>query len=187
MGPPQGVRVVGADDKYMQSDAVAAQTEPETGLVTPSACSHSGFRLCTEPVVRRLTVIRRMKPLGTLEQVREAHDAVERLGRAETPGGAGREALLEQVRSHEKDASRKIEELRIQLTRAEDFAATLRARPGAACSSRQRLGLAAGHPSAPRTAPCFPAGRDNTSVAGVVGLKDSRSPEFRSSCTIGGC
>lgn len=94
----------------------------------------------------------------TLDEMRDLLDATDRLDReqaranrdteaeegwnaspgtgGETPdsaGGAGelghtREALLERVREYESAATRKIEELRVQLARAEDFAATLRSR-----------------------------------------------------------
>ncbi|MGC2997300.1 MerR family transcriptional regulator [Streptomyces sp. G35A] len=130
------------DGKHMQIGEVAARTElslrtirhyEETGLVIPSARSQGGFRLYTESDVQRLMVIRRMKPLGfTLEQMRDLLDATDRLDHAETTDGTEREVLLERVRTYEQDASRKIEELRIQLARAEDFAATLRTRLDAA-------------------------------------------------------
>lgn len=139
-------RDTGVDDKHMQIGEVAARTElslrtirhyEETGLVIPSARSQGGFRLYTESDVQRLMVIRRMKPLGfTLDQMRDLLDVTDRLDRADSTGGAEREALLERVRSYEQDASLKIEELRIQLTRAEDFAATLRARLDAVSSKQ---------------------------------------------------
>ncbi len=126
----------------MQIGEVAARTElslrtirhyEETGLVIPSARSQGGFRLYTESDVQRLMVIRRMKPLGfTLEQMRDLLAATDRLDHADTVDGTERDALLERVRTYEQDASRKIEELRIQLARAEDFAATLRTRLDAA-------------------------------------------------------
>ncbi len=48
----------------------------EVGLVTPSARSAGGFRLYTEDDVARLTIIRRMKPLGfPLDEMRELLDA----------------------------------------------------------------------------------------------------------------
>ncbi len=131
-------RDTGVDGKHMQIGEVAARTElslrtirhyEETGLVIPSARSQGGFRLYTESDVQRLMVIRRMKPLGfTLEQMRDLLDATDRLDHADTADGTERDALLERVRTYEQDARRKIEELRIQLARAEDFAATLRTR-----------------------------------------------------------
>jgi DNA-binding transcriptional MerR regulator len=74
-------------------------------------------------------VIRRMKPLGfTLDQMRDLLDATDRL---DADGGLGpdeREALLERVRAYERIAAEQVDKLRVQLSRAEDFAATLRAR-----------------------------------------------------------
>lgn len=61
------------DGKHLRIGEIAARTElsprtirhdEETGLVAPSARSEGGFRLYTETDVARLTVIRRMKPLG---------------------------------------------------------------------------------------------------------------------------
>ncbi|MEU0118857.1 MerR family transcriptional regulator [Streptomyces bobili] len=127
------------DDKHMQIGEVAARTElslrtirhyEETGLVIPSARSQGGFRLYTETDVQRLMVIRRMKPLGfTLDQMRDLLDATDRLDDADDDLDADeREALLERVREYERAATEQVDKLRIQLARAEDFAATLRAR-----------------------------------------------------------
>ncbi|WP_433860050.1 MerR family transcriptional regulator [Streptomyces kronopolitis] len=128
----------------MHIGEVAARTElslrtirhyEETGLVIPSARSQGGFRLYTEADVARLMVIRRMKPLGfSLDEMRDLLEATDRLD-ADADGAEGdegdadeREALLDRVRHYERAAARKIEDLRAQLTRAEDFASTLRAR-----------------------------------------------------------
>ncbi|MFE2544379.1 MerR family transcriptional regulator [Actinacidiphila glaucinigra] len=126
------------DGRHMQIGEVAARTGlslrtirhyEETGLVTPSARSQGGFRLYTETDVARLMVIRRMKPLGfSLDQMRDLLEAIDRLDAADPPAGDDRQALLDRVRAYEQDAARKIEELRVQLSRAEDFAATLRTR-----------------------------------------------------------
>ncbi|MBD0674165.1 MerR family transcriptional regulator [Streptomyces sp. CBMA156] len=122
----------------MQIGEVAARTElslrtirhyEETGLVTPSARSQGGFRLYTETDVARLMVIRRMKPLGfTLDQMRDLLDATDRLDSAGDLDPDERDALLGRVRSYEHTATEQIDKLRTQLSRAEDFAATLRAR-----------------------------------------------------------
>jgi len=126
------------DGKHMQIGEVAARTElslrtirhyEETGLVTPSARTQGGFRLYTESDVARLMVIRRMKPLGfTLEQMRDLLDATDRLDADDDLGADEREALLERVRGYERAAVEQVEKLRVQLSRAEDFAATLRRR-----------------------------------------------------------
>ncbi|MFV2120263.1 MerR family transcriptional regulator [Streptomyces sp. Act-28] len=129
------------DDKHMQIGEVAARTElslrtirhyEETGLVIPSARSRGGFRLYTANDVARLMVVRRMKPLGfTLDQMRDLLDATDRLDAGDELGPDEREALLDRVRGYERIAAEQVEKLRVQLSRAEDFAATLRARlPG---------------------------------------------------------
>ncbi len=122
----------------MQIGEVAGRTElslrtirhyEETGLVIPSARSQGGFRLYTETDVARLMVIRRMKPLGfTLEQMRDLLDATDRLDSHAALDDGEREALLERVRTYQQAAAEQVEKLRVQLARAEDFAATLDAR-----------------------------------------------------------
>ncbi|MFC9128231.1 MerR family transcriptional regulator [Streptomyces sp. NPDC057099] len=126
------------DDKHMQIGEVAARTElslrtirhyEETGLVVPSARSQGGFRLYTERDVERLMVIRRMKPLGfTLDEMRELLAATDRLDSGDELLASDREELLKRVRGFEQAAQRRVEDLRTQLERAEDFAATLRDR-----------------------------------------------------------
>jgi DNA-binding transcriptional MerR regulator len=127
------------DGAHMQIGEVAARTElslrtirhyEETGLVIPSARSQGGFRLYTEADVARLMVIRRMKPLGfTLDQMRDLLDATDRLdGDGSGLDADEREALLDRVRGYERAATEQVEKLRVQLHRAEDFAATLRRR-----------------------------------------------------------
>ncbi|MEV0122138.1 MerR family transcriptional regulator [Streptomyces sp. NPDC050703] len=124
--------------EHMQIGEVAARTElslrtirhyEETGLVIPSARSQGGFRLYTEADVARLMVVRRMKPLGfTLDQMRDLLEATGRLDSGDGLPAEEREQLLRRVREYERAAVRKIDELRVQLGRAEEFAATLRAR-----------------------------------------------------------
>ncbi|MDX2921601.1 MULTISPECIES: MerR family transcriptional regulator [Streptomyces] len=126
------------DGKHMQIGEVAARTElslrtirhyEETGLVVPSARSRGGFRLYTENDVARLMVIRRMKPLGfTLDQMRDLLDATDRLDTDAALGADESEALLERVRTYQQEAAEQVEKLRVQLSRAEDFEGTLRAR-----------------------------------------------------------
>ncbi|MGX1128025.1 DNA-binding transcriptional MerR regulator [Streptomyces glaucescens] len=126
------------DGKHMQIGEVATRTElslrtirhyEETGLVVPSARSQGGFRLYTEADVARLMVIRRMKPLGfTLDQMRDLLEATDRLDAGTGLDADEREALLERVRTYQQAATEQVEKLRVQLARAEDFAATLSAR-----------------------------------------------------------
>lgn len=129
-------RPVGGE--HMQIGEVAARTElslrtirhyEETGLVIPSARSQGGFRLYTESDVARLMVIRRMKPLGfTLDEMRELLAATDRLDAGGELPTADRAELLARVRGFEEAAQRRVADLRTQLARAEEFAATLRER-----------------------------------------------------------
>ncbi|GAA2608321.1 MerR family transcriptional regulator [Streptomyces roseoviolaceus] len=126
------------DGKHMQIGEVAARTElslrtirhyEETKLVAPSARSQGGFRLYTERDVERLMVIRRMKPLGfTLDEMRDLLAATDRLDSGGELLDSEREELLERLSGFEQAAQRRVEDLRTQLERAEDFAATLRDR-----------------------------------------------------------
>jgi MerR family transcriptional regulator, copper efflux regulator len=119
----------------MQIGEVAARTElslrtirhyEETGLVIPSARSQGGFRLYTEADVARLMVIRRMKPLGfTLDEMRDLLDATDLLDSGEQLPPADRDELLARIRGFEQAAQRRVDDLRVQLARAEEFAATL--------------------------------------------------------------
>ncbi|MFI0471051.1 MerR family transcriptional regulator [Saccharopolyspora sp. 5N102] len=129
------------DSKHMQIGEVAARTElslrtirhyEETGLVIPSARSQGGFRLYTERDVERLMVIRRMKPLGfTLDQMRDLLEITDRLDAGDVLH-AEQESLLERLHEYEQAASERVQTLRTQLSRAEDFAATLRTHLGKA-------------------------------------------------------
>ncbi len=124
----------------MQIGEVAARTElslrtirhyEETGLVIPSARSQGGFRLYTDADVARLMVIRRLKPLGfTLDEMRALLDATDSLDSAEELPPEKREELLELIRGFEQAAQQRVEDLRTQLARAEEFAGTLRERLG---------------------------------------------------------
>ncbi|MFI1159450.1 MerR family transcriptional regulator [Streptomyces sioyaensis] len=124
--------------EHIQIGEVAARTElslrtmrhyEETGLVIPSARSQDGFRVYTEPDAARLMVIRRMKPLGfTLDEIRDLLAATDRLDSGEELSSAERDELLGQIRTFEEAAQQRVEDLRTQLARAEEFAAALRER-----------------------------------------------------------
>ena len=130
----------------MQIGEVAARTElslrtirhyEETGLVVPSARSQGGFRLYTEADVARLMVIRRMKPLGfTLDQMRDLLEATDRLDSGARMPSGEREDLLERVSGFHEAARQRVADLRTQLARAEEFAATLSERLTSARHSR---------------------------------------------------
>ncbi|MEU6123881.1 MerR family transcriptional regulator [Streptomyces sp. NPDC047123] len=131
--------------EHMQIGEVAARTElslrtirhyEETGLVMPSARSQGGFRLYTEGDVARLMVIRRMKPLGfTLDEMRDLLTATDRLDSGEDLSAADRRQLVDRVRHFAQLTQQRVIDLRTQLARAEEFAATLAERlPGPAAS-----------------------------------------------------
>ncbi|MFF5007127.1 MerR family transcriptional regulator [Streptomyces phaeochromogenes] len=121
--------------EHMQIGEVAARTElslrtirhyEDADLVIPSARSQGGFRLYTEADVARLMVIRRMKPLGfTLDEMRALLDATDRLDSGEELPPEEREELLDRIRGFEQATHKRVEDLRTQLARAEEFAATL--------------------------------------------------------------
>ncbi len=125
----------------MQIGEVAARTElslrtirqyEDNGLVVPSAASPGGFPLYTDADVSRLMVVRRMKPLGfTLDETRELLTAVdllaaERAGTDTELDPDERAALVARVRGYERAAAERVAELRAQLSRAEEFADSLR-------------------------------------------------------------
>lgn len=124
-----------SSEQHMQIGEVAARTElslrtirhyEDTGLVVPSARSQGGFRLYIEADVARLMVIRRMKPLGfTLDEMRALLDATDRLDSGEELLPEEREELLERIWGFERAAQQRVVDLRTQLVRAEEFAATL--------------------------------------------------------------
>jgi DNA-binding transcriptional MerR regulator len=104
----------------------------EQGLFEPAGRTDGGFRLYTEREAERLLLIKQMKPLGfTVQQMRElltAHDTVAS-GDAEQ-----RRAAEDTIAAFAQQATERCEELRDQLSRAEEFARQLAAhapaRPG---------------------------------------------------------
>jgi len=122
-------------ERHMQIGEVAVRTElslrtirhyEEAGLVTPSARSQGGFRLYAEKDVNRFMVIRRMKPLGfTLDEMRELLEVTDRLDADPPVEPTERAKLLQRLRNFEDIVQQRIVDLRTQLQRAEEFAATL--------------------------------------------------------------
>ena len=122
-------------ERHMQIGEVAVRTElslrtirhyEEAGLVTPSARSQGGFRLYAEKDVNRFMVIRRMKLLGfTLDEMRELLEVTDRLDADPPVEPAERAKLLQRLRNFEDIVQQRIVDLRTQLQRAEEFAATL--------------------------------------------------------------
>ncbi|MEU2915672.1 MerR family transcriptional regulator [Streptomyces massasporeus] len=102
----------------------------DVGIVAPSERSMGGFRLYTEAEVRRLALVRRMRPLGfCLDDVSALLDVLEQLpddGRP-LPESAEEthEELVERLRTYWVKADARCEDLRRQLGHAEDFARSL--------------------------------------------------------------
>lgn len=101
----------------------------DIGVVASSERSAGGFRLSTEAEVRRLALVRRMRPLGFCrEDVRDLLELLERL-----PGGAplpasdeqAHEELVARLRKYWVEADARCEDLRRQLIEAEDFTRSL--------------------------------------------------------------
>lgn len=98
----------------------------EVGLITPSARSHGGFRLYTEPDIARLMVVKRMKPLGfSLDEMRDLLSVLDDLDRTDLEPAA-RDRALERLGSFEEAADERCVSLRSQLETAEEFARSLR-------------------------------------------------------------
>ncbi|ELS54950.1 MerR family transcriptional regulator [Streptomyces viridochromogenes] len=129
-------------EKLMQIGEVAERTGlsprtirhyEEVGVVAPGERSMGGFRLYTEAEVRRLALVRRMRPLGfCLDDIRALLDVLEQL-----PDGGGplpesaedtREELVERLRTYWVKADARCEDLRRQLGQAEEFAHALHGR-----------------------------------------------------------
>ncbi|MFW6725036.1 MerR family transcriptional regulator [Streptomyces sp. MAR4 CNY-716] len=102
----------------------------EIGVLAPSRRTTGGFRLYTEAEVRRLALVRRMRPLGfCLEDVRELLGLLDRLPEAGGPlpatTGEAHEELVVRLRRFWLEADARCEDLRGQLQEAEDFARSL--------------------------------------------------------------
>jgi len=88
----------------------------EIGLLTPSGRSEGGFRLYTDDDLRRLLVIRRMKPLGySLEQM---GDLLRVLDAADAGETAEARTVLQDFRA---DAAERRDRLASQLEMADEF------------------------------------------------------------------
>ncbi|MFC7546649.1 MerR family transcriptional regulator [Plantactinospora sp. GCM10030261] len=94
----------------------------EVGLVPPSARSEGGFRLYTDPDLARLTVVKRMKPLGfTLHEMRDLLAVLDNLASDTTPDTT-RATLRERLAMFHTAAQTRMNTLREQLATAESFA-----------------------------------------------------------------
>ncbi|MGA5442353.1 MerR family transcriptional regulator [Streptomyces griseoincarnatus] len=102
----------------------------DVGVVAPSERSLGGFRLYTEAEVRRLALVRRMRPLGfCLEDVRALLDVLERLpdtgGPLPETDEEAHEELVARLRKYWVQADGRCEDLRRELSAAEEFARSL--------------------------------------------------------------
>lgn len=102
----------------------------DVGVVAPSERSLGGFRLYTEAEVRRLALVRRMRPLGfCLEDVRELLDVLEKLpvtgGPVPESNEEAHEELVATLRKYWVQADGRCEDLRRELSSAEAFARSL--------------------------------------------------------------
>ncbi|MBC9728254.1 MerR family transcriptional regulator [Streptomyces sp. TRM68367] len=102
----------------------------DVGVVVPSGRSMGGFRLYTEAEVRRLALVRRMRPLGfSLDDVRAVLELLEQLpddgGPLPETDEQAHEELVARLRTYWVRADARCEDLRRQLGQAEDFARSL--------------------------------------------------------------
>lgn len=98
----------------------------EQGLLTPESRTSGGFRLFSEEQVRRLELIKQMKPIGfSIHEMRELLDARDTL-RSPAAATEDRAAARERLAAYAEDAAARCDKLRKQLTQADGLAATLR-------------------------------------------------------------
>lgn len=98
----------------------------EQGLLTPQTRTAGGFRLYAEEQVRRLELIKQMKPIGfTVQEMRELLDARDAVRAADTDP-ARRRAARERLAAYADDAAARCEKLRKQLRQADGLADDLR-------------------------------------------------------------
>lgn len=90
----------------------------EMGLIAPAQRTEGGFRLYSDADIERLQLIKHMKPLGlsvqNMVELMEARDALQ--------AGAGDDDALETLTRFSGEAGDRVEHLREQLDRAEQFA-----------------------------------------------------------------
>ncbi|UGY94366.1 MerR family transcriptional regulator [Streptomyces gobiensis] len=102
----------------------------EVGIIGPTSRSEGGFRLYTEAEVRRLAVVRRMRPLGfCLEDVRSLLGVLERLPSTDRAASGtdiqAHDELVATLRKFWQETDARCEGLRQELAKAEDFASSL--------------------------------------------------------------
>lgn len=98
----------------------------EAGLVMPARRTDGGFRLYTDDHVKRLEVIKHMKPLGfTLDEMRQLLDARDTLN-DQTASSDARNDAREQLAAFATTAADACDGLRNKLARGEEFVSQLR-------------------------------------------------------------
>lgn len=103
----------------------------ETGLVPPSGRSSGGFRLYTERDVKRLLLVKQMKPLDlSLEEMGELFNVRDELVDPATPS-ARREELVDRLSMFAELADERCARLREQVAAGEQLSASLRAEAAA--------------------------------------------------------
>jgi DNA-binding transcriptional MerR regulator len=101
----------------------------EQGLFEPAGRTDGGFRLYTEREVDRLLLIKQMKPLGfTVQQMHDLLAAHDTLGSKDLQA---RRAAESRIAEFAQQAVARCDELRDQLSRAEEFARRLAAHSSA--------------------------------------------------------
>ncbi len=97
----------------------------EVGLVEPSARSAGGFRLYTDADIERLRLVRHMKPLDfTLDEMRQLLEVRDALAHGEP--GETTEGLRERLAEFAASVEERCEQLKVELSHAEEFAVLLR-------------------------------------------------------------
>jgi len=98
----------------------------EMELVAPEKRTEGGFRLYTDEQIERLKWIKRMKPLGfTVQEMRDLLDARDTLRRPDAADDE-LEAARERLVAFSRGAADRCEDLRRQVTNAEELVAQLR-------------------------------------------------------------
>jgi DNA-binding transcriptional MerR regulator len=147
---PDAESVVAMDGgEFMQIGEVAERTSlslrtiryyDEVGLVVPSGRSQGRFRLYAESDVRRLWLIRKLKPLDlSLDQIRDLLTALDRAG-ADDVGPEEAAALRSSLAAFHAIARARCALMREQLVGAEEFAADVADRIAALASTGEDTG-----------------------------------------------
>lgn len=113
----------------------------EVGLVTPSARSEGRFRLYSEDDVQRLSVVKRMKPLGlTLDEMATLLDALERSAHPEQEDVADLGAVTASLEEYAERSDERIASLERDLAEARTLRLRLSERLGRCEAALERVG-----------------------------------------------